>query len=127
MKLTLLLVISWAVYVSIRFLFIFPWTPEMLVITDRLEPCDLIVFLAGEYYERIDYAFELAEQGYSQKIFAASITYEEALDAKKFVESRNINSMLLVTSFYHSLRAAWVFRRIMPNIKIVSAPVGPAC
>ena len=153
MKLAVILLAGWMVYAVVRLLFIFPWTPLDLVVEDEPEPCDVIVFLAGEYYERIDHAFGLAEKGYSSKVFAATITYaeserhlgerlaetsshieffrgrgasstyEEALGVKEYVDKEEIASVMLVTSSYHSLRAAWVFRRVMPDVRIVSAPV----
>jgi uncharacterized SAM-binding protein YcdF (DUF218 family) len=139
---------------GIRLFLIFPWKASELLVADPLQPCDLIVFLGGEYYERIDYAFQLAEQGYSDTIYTPSVgykqsreriierlkgrgsvihffegekassTYEEALQTRSFVKKYSIKSILLVTSPYHSLRASWIFRKVMPGLKIISAPCG---
>ena len=119
---------------------------------DKLESCELIVFLGGTYYERINYAFELAEKGYAKIIFSpnvayeqsqahlkqkleqistdisyfqgtgASSTYEEALATKEFIKQKQIKSFILVTSPYHSYRAQWIFKKVMPDVKIFSAP-----
>lgn len=137
----------------IRLIIIFPWTQKKLVYSDELKPCELIVVLAGEYYERIDHAFDLAEHGYSKRIFAPSLgyiqsrklvqkrllqnkgnlqfiegegaasTYEDALITKRFIKDNSISSIILVTSSYHSYRAQWIFKKIIPGIKIISAPV----
>ena len=153
MKLFFLLLGGWLVFAAVRLLVIFPWAPHSLLAADELVPCELIVFLDGEYYERIDYAFDLAESGYADKVFVAHISYEEsearlaerlaakperiqfyrgsgaastfdeALGARRFVESKGIKTVVLVTSNYHSKRAAWIYRKVMPRIKIVSAPV----
>ncbi len=133
-------------------LLMFPWSPSQLITADELEPCELIVFLGGAHFERIDYAFFLAERGYSKRLYtphlgnsktrehinekiknlslpvhfyseeSADSTYEEALYTMRYLKKYNLKSILLVTSPYHSLRASWIFRKVMPKIKIVSAP-----
>jgi len=136
----------------INLLLIFPWSPAALVEADRLLPADLIVFLGGAFNERVDYAFSLAGTGYGRLLYTpnpgdtkkrnhitaklrsmnqavrffagngASSTFEEALSTRDFVRKHSIRSILLVTSPYHSLRASWIFRKVMPGIAIVSAP-----
>jgi len=137
----------------INLLLIFPWTPSQLITADKLEPCELVVFLGGgSGYERIDYAIQLFEQGYGKTLYTPHLmknkdyeyvtaklnrldlstyyysgdiidsTYKESLQTKEFVKDHHIKSILLVTSPYHSLRARWIFRKVMPGIKIVSAP-----
>ncbi|MEJ2664160.1 MAG: YdcF family protein [Spirochaetia bacterium] len=117
----------------VNLLLIFPWSPAALVEADRLLPADLIVFLGGAFNERVDYAFSLAGTGYGRLLYTpnpgdffagngASSTFEEALNTRDFVRKHSIRSILLVTSPYHSLRAAWIFRKVMPGIAVVSAP-----
>jgi uncharacterized SAM-binding protein YcdF (DUF218 family) len=136
----------------VNLLLIFPWDPAQLIKADRLEPCELIVFLGGASHERIDYAVQLLKQGYSRRLYApyrlknaekkylteklneldkpvdfysgnvTESTYKEALQTKEYVKAHNINSMLLVTSPYHSLRASWIFEKVMPTRSIISAP-----
>ena len=55
-------------------------------------------------------------------------TYEEALETKHFInhdlpDEQKINTILLVTSPYHSYRAWWIFQKVLPRIKIVPTPV----
>jgi uncharacterized SAM-binding protein YcdF (DUF218 family) len=137
----------------INLILIYPWKPEQVVYGDRLKKADLIVVLDGEYYPRIDYAFKLVEEGYSDMIFypslgykqtrerieerlpdfngklnfhegeGASSTFEEALLTRIFIKNNNINSLLLVTSPYHSYRAYRTFTNIIPEAEIISAPV----
>lgn len=139
----------------VRFFILFPWSPERLVATDQLQPCEIIVVLGGEYHERIDHAFELIRLGYSYQLFTpnvgyaktrsrilqqlsenhgiewfeessdASSTFEEAILTRRFIRSRNITTMILVTSAYHSYRARWIFQKAMPEITIISAPTEP--
>ncbi|MEE9615344.1 MAG: YdcF family protein [Thermodesulfobacteriota bacterium] len=42
-------------------------------------------------------------------------TYENAVEIKKFMTERNLNSLILVTSIYHMKRASYIFKRIMPT------------
>ncbi len=150
------LALGWLLVSAVRLAVIFPWTPEQLIVSDVLQAADLIVFLDGTYYERMDRAFTLAEQGFARYIFTAGFryrqsrehladklleipssvrfylgggatsTYEEALETRRFVERNEYRSLILVTTFHHSHRAAWTFRRVMPNVRIVSSPVMPA-
>jgi uncharacterized SAM-binding protein YcdF (DUF218 family) len=143
---------STLLYFVLNLLLIFPWSPSALVTADELKPCDLIVILGGGRFERIDYAFSLAARGYGKTLFlpnpgnaktgeylreklrnaagslrffagrGAVSTYEEALATRNFAAAHSIRSILLVTSPYHSLRAAWIFRKVMPRVAVISAP-----
>lgn len=131
----------------------FPWFPQQLYFAQPPQKSDLIVFLDGEYQERVLRAFELYDQGYAKKIFSPNIkvyankqvvlrrrklmgkdlkfyegpvaasTYEEALVTKAFVQKYHLKSLILVTSSYHSYRAYWIFTKLMPDITITSCPV----
>ncbi len=137
----------------IPLLLMFPWTLEKLEKRDIVKPADVIVILEGSIHERIRHAFELAENGYASVLYypnpfyeqnrdylrtrteetkgtlqvvtgpGADSTYEEAVLTREFCDSRGYTSLLLVTSPYHSYRAWWVFRRVMPEREIISAPV----
>ncbi len=147
-----LAVCSTLIYFILTMLLIFPWSPSALVTAEKLKPCDLIVILGGGRQERIDYAFSLAARGYGEMLYlpnpghektaeyireklhtttgalcfftggGAVSTYEEALATREFAESHAVTSILLVTSPYHSFRAAWIFRKVLPRLTIVSAP-----
>ncbi|HAR62878.1 MAG TPA: hypothetical protein DCS13_05375 [Candidatus Margulisbacteria bacterium] len=138
---------------AMKLVVVFPWTAQQLYFSQVPEQVGLIVFLDGEYKERVNHAFELYEAGYSKKMFSPNIevyankklvksklkklgnkvkfyqgpvaasTYEEALITKDFIDKHNISSMILVTSPYHSYRANWIFNKVMPDIRIVSCPV----
>ena len=49
-------------------------------------------------------------------------TFENVVLVKGILEKKNINSILLITSPYHSRRALWVWRKAMPELKVL-APV----
>ncbi|MBN1798511.1 MAG: YdcF family protein [Spirochaetales bacterium] len=112
----------------------------------------LVFLGGGSGCERIDYAVQLLKQEYSKILYTPHLmknkereylsgklseldlpihfysgavidsTYNEALQTKKFVKEQGMESIILVTSPYHSLRASWIFRKVMPQIKIISAP-----
>lgn len=51
-------------------------------------------------------------------------TYENAQEAKKIIESMNIKSIILLTSFYHMKRGSYVFSRVLsPQTIIYLYPV----
>jgi uncharacterized SAM-binding protein YcdF (DUF218 family) len=47
-----------------------------------------------------------------------SSTYEEALSLRAFASSRDIRSVLVVTSAYHSRRALWTLRRVFEGSQV---------
>jgi uncharacterized SAM-binding protein YcdF (DUF218 family) len=53
-----------------------------------------------------------------------SSTHDEALAARTFLLARRLNSVVIVTSPYHSRRALWTFRRALSdtNIRVGIAP-----
>ena len=53
----------------------------------------------------------------------ATTTFENALEAKEWLELNKINSITLVTSAYHMPRSLLVFKDEMPNIRIEFHPV----
>ena len=54
----------------------------------------------------------------------AQCTWEEAAEVKEFLSPMGVDSVLLVTSEYHSRRALSIFRRMLPDIAcgIVAVP-----
>jgi uncharacterized SAM-binding protein YcdF (DUF218 family) len=42
-------------------------------------------------------------------------TYENAVEIEKIIKTKNINSIILITSFYHMKRALYTFNRILPG------------
>jgi len=55
----------------------------------------------------------------------APSTYEEALRTREFAKQHRIESILLVTSNYHSYRSRWVFSKVLGDVEIVSATMPP--
>ena len=53
----------------------------------------------------------------------ALTTYDNADEAKEWIESNHIKSIRLVTSGYHMGRALLEFKRKMPELKIIPHPV----
>jgi uncharacterized SAM-binding protein YcdF (DUF218 family) len=127
---------------------------------DELKPADVIVILAGEDKERVEYGTYLFREEWARKnriIMAggplvwkyswASLmkehaeylgipgkyvlledksrtTEENAKYTKPILQKHAYKSLILVTSPYHSKRAAAIFRKVMGSeITVISAPV----
>ena len=128
-----------------------------LVCSERPQPADLILVLAGNFYgPRVlmaaelatqgyaplalisgtpyqgrpegEFAIEfLAQQGYPKRLFQsfghnARSTIEEAIALRPELTRREVKRVLLVTSAYHSRRAAIVFRLFCPGIQFIAIP-----
>lgn len=126
---------------------------------DELQPADVIVILAGDETERVEYGAKLFKEGWARKdkvILAggplvwkytwASLmkehaiylgipknailledksrtTEEDARFTKEILKKYGYKSCILVTSPYHTRRAAKIFKKTMGDeIKIISAP-----
>ncbi len=136
----------------IPLLVIFPRTPEDLIFRQEPTKADLIVVLGGDISSRFKKAFQLAGNGYSSRIFCPSIrfpennqlieqlisenpditftagtgstsTFTDAIITKNYIYDKDIKTILLVTSDFHSFRASWIFNRILKQVNIVSVPV----
>jgi uncharacterized SAM-binding protein YcdF (DUF218 family) len=156
------IIIAFAVVIFILYLshdFILEKAGKYLYCKDEMKPADVIVILAGEETERVEYGVKLFREGWARKdriILAggplvwkytwASLmkehamslgvtndailledksisTEEDALFTKEILNKYKYTSCILVTSPYHSRRAAMIFRKIMGNeIKLISAP-----
>ncbi len=149
----IILLLSPIVLFCSSLLFYYPFTAEQLVLRESPRNADAIIILEGEGRTRAEYAIELLEKKYSKTIFFPGLqiennksiiqdwleksgieidffynsgptsTYEEAIATKKFVNEKNISSILLVTSGYHSYRATWIFRKVLPRVNVISTPV----
>jgi len=139
--------------------FILEKAGRYLYYKDEMKPADVIVVLAGEETERVEYGVKLFKEGWARKdrmILAggplvwkytwASLmkeqaaflgvpkndilvedksrtTEEDARYTKDILKKYEYKSLILVTSPYHSRRAARIFRKVMgDNIKVISAP-----
>jgi uncharacterized SAM-binding protein YcdF (DUF218 family) len=130
----------------------YPKVPADVIKEDPLRQVDAIVFLAGES-NRFNYAETLFKQGYAPvlytpggespgmiryirhrtnrlkgaTLFVSDIvpegTYGEALNTAMFVRNHHIRSIILVTSPYHTYRAQWIFKQVLPGVRIISAAV----
>ncbi len=130
----------------------YPKTPNALIKEDPLRKADAIVFLAGER-DRFDYAVELFRKGYAPLLYSPggesswmirhihqqttqlkggslvmsdvvpNGTYGEALNTAKFAKNHHVKRIILVTSPYHTYRAQWIFKQILPRVHIMSAAV----
>ena len=52
----------------------------------------------------------------------AASTLQEAFAVKRFLANNPSETVLLVTSPYHSYRAWWVFRNVLRGVEVVSVP-----
>jgi uncharacterized SAM-binding protein YcdF (DUF218 family) len=135
-------------------------TSEFLIKKDELKPADVIVVLAGETTERVDYGVRLLKEGWAGKdriIMAggpivwkyswaalmkeqalhlgapaktiiledkSQSTEEDAIFTKELLLKNGFRSIILVTSPYHSKRAALIFEKILgSDFRIINAPV----
>jgi uncharacterized SAM-binding protein YcdF (DUF218 family) len=55
--------------------------------------------------------------------YAARNTVENAIETRRWVEERGINSLIVVTSNYHMPRAMIELQRAMPNVKLIEHPI----
>ena len=124
-----------------------------LVVRQNPGPADAVVILEGEYDIRIDYALDLVDKEFTRLILypalnlgrnkarinewlqkhsneitflhdsGASSTYEEAIRTRAYCREYGVQSLLLVTSTYHSYRAWWIFKKVLPGVKVISAPI----
>lgn len=55
-------------------------------------------------------------------------TYDEAVRLRAYASERGVKSVVVVTSAYHSRRAAWTMRRVLggSGVRVQSAPVAAA-
>ncbi|OGI05927.1 MAG: hypothetical protein A2Y40_07785 [Candidatus Margulisbacteria bacterium GWF2_35_9] len=132
----------------INLLIIFPYSPEKLIYTSKnIQKADLVVVLGGES-TRLDYGTTLILKQYSNKLFytggelskkivenikkqgvsisynAKSIsTFTDVLNTREFIKDKNIKSIILVTSPYHSYRAYRIFKKVLPKIMLYSVPL----
>ena len=89
----------------------------------------VIIFSGGSLTKPITEADEMAEMALSQGFPYASIipenssesTYENVLFTKKILKERKLNSIILVTSPYHTLRAKKMFED--KDVLVIAAPV----
>ena len=140
------------VFALVRLVIIFPYTPEDLIRSDPPESADAVVVLEGAI-DRIDRSLDLIEAGYSRTLIYPGAyrwpeeqlhartasrgleyellvmrdtrsTFDEALNTREILRDRpEIDSILLVTSDYHSHRTAWIFRKVLPaRVSIISTP-----
>jgi len=123
-----------------------------ILLVDSQEPqhADVIVVLGGENKTRSAKARDLYQNGFAQKILLSGAvdayllrkkmiaegipessfilepdsetTFENGEFSSKLLQNANVDSVLLVTSWFHSRRAAAVFRRHLPNVRIISTP-----
>lgn len=123
-----------------------------ILLVDSQEPqqADVIVVLGGENKSRSAKARDLYQNGFAQKILLSGVvdahllrdkmiaegipessfilepdsktTFENGEFSSKILQNTNVDSVLLVTSWFHSRRAAAVFRRHLPQVRIISTP-----
>jgi uncharacterized SAM-binding protein YcdF (DUF218 family) len=115
----------------------------LVVNEENLQPADMIHVLGGCISKR-SYAVKLYQQGYSQQFFitgsrwakykkqaisqgvqpddivsprsAATSTYEEALELKRFLDNdASVQSIIIVSSPHHMRRAQWIFNKVPGN------------
>jgi uncharacterized SAM-binding protein YcdF (DUF218 family) len=123
---------------------------SLLVVRQEPLKADVIVVLGGDNTERVVKAAALYQSGYAPQILvtgknevelfgrrlvdagvpkeailyesAATSTFENALFSLPILEQRNVKTVLLVTSWFHSRRATSAFRSNTGKINIVSVP-----
>lgn len=148
-----LLLTVFLVFLLVRLVLVFPWRAEDLVHEEEPKQADVIVILSGEVPVRLEYGFDLVEKGFAQNVFTPDVkhradartierrrkslpgsvryfrdygtesTYDEALATRRFLVDRDFKAILLVTSPFHSYRAWWLFKKMLPDHEVISTPV----
>jgi uncharacterized SAM-binding protein YcdF (DUF218 family) len=136
--------------ILLKLLLSFPFSPEMLIVSQEPIKADLIVIPSGEM-ERVEQAITLAKEGYCNKILYTGgyldkykkyyidqlltkniefivvtnsvSTYTDALLTKKFIQNKDIEKIILVTSPYHSYRVYHTFSKVITDKQLISVPV----
>lgn len=121
-----------------------------LVKGDPLKKADLIVALGGENFRKTE-ATVLFRKGYAKKILFTGFeiekedykryglkdgefiypvkyvfnTYEEAMFVKEVVNKYSFKSVIIVTAFYHSRRASYIFKKLLEKdgVEVIVVPV----
>ena len=57
--------------------------------------------------------------------YKASNTRENAEEVAKWIDTKDIKTIRLVTSNYHMIRAMLEFQKLMPDLKVIAHPVTP--
>ena len=119
---------------------------------DTKTQTNAIVVLTGGT-NRINAAVELLDQDLSEKLFISGVnpnveakdilseenkdlccvtlgykatnTKENAHETAEWIGAQNIETIRLVTSNYHMMRAMLEFKKIMPDIEIIAHPITP--
>jgi len=134
---------------------------DYLVVSDRLQPADVIFLLNGDYNTRPFYASDLYKQGLAPAIVIArsenlpaaelglvpndtdiavgvmeklgvpadkiivlpvsggvTSTFDEAIVLRRYIETNNIHTVILVTSAFHTRRAKWIFYRELSGLPL---------
>ncbi len=122
---------------------------KRLIVSDKLEKSDLIVALGGENIRKHE-AVKLFNEGYAKKILFTgfeieredyyrykltdkyfvypvrflSNTYEEAVFTRDLVVKNNYKKVIVVTSFYHTRRTAYIFKKLLEKegVKVMVHP-----
>jgi len=154
--LIMLLVVAGVAYFGHSF--ILGKTGRYIYEKDDLKPADVIVVLAGEEEERVEYGVKLFKEGWARKnriimtggpvvgrhtcaglmkeqaedlgvpgkfILLADRSRSTEEDAKytgEILKKNGYKSLILVTSPYHSKRASVIFRKMLPDVRTISAP-----
>ena len=132
-------------------LWLYPFTPEKLLVYEHPVQADAVVVLSGEVH-REEYGLKLVKDGYASELFASgfqdprtinrmnrtlqlashhgvlveprsSSTFSDALYTKRMAHQKGWKTILVVTSPGHSLRAKWIFSKVLPEIRSYSVPV----
>jgi uncharacterized SAM-binding protein YcdF (DUF218 family) len=134
---------------------------DYLVVSDRLQPADVIFLLNGDYNTRPFYASDLYKQGLAPAIVIArsvnlpaaelglvpndtdiavgvmekldvpadkiivlpvsggvTSTFDEAIVLRRYIETNNIHTVILVTSAFHTRRTKWIFDRELSGLPL---------
>ncbi len=109
-------------------LYLMNFAPKILLFAKELSPAEKQGLIPEQASVVKDY---LISQGVSaddivipQAYGRVTSTYDEALQLKQYCLGNRIDKVILVTSFYHSRRASWIFQKILEGdaVKLMTAP-----
>ncbi len=130
----------------LRLAWLYPFTPDKLWLTEVPVKSDAVVVVSGGWC-REEFGLTLVKQGYAPQMFISGIrdqalvrrirttlrryngsslivepnstsTFSDALYTKRLARINGWKRIILVTSPTHSLRALWIFRKVLPEVDV---------
>lgn len=123
---------------------------NFLIVNEMPQKSDVIIVLAGDSGERLNYGVALYQQGFADNLLLSGgmsyvqmvpqllqgipesdilredksrTTFENAKYSLKIIQARGYRSAIVVTSPYHTRRASIIFSQVFKGIDVTICPV----